>query len=132
MGYIDYCRDCKYHWTLQCKPYSAECEKEKARILTERKDQKAQSKKIRYLQEADEVKVMCAGEAEHIADKIKFVRNIGKLASQTRAGVIEIEYKREGGEELAIIHYKGGHTRLINITADSYTAIVRDIFKYID
>ena len=64
-------------------------------------------------------------------DRATFVRNVGALASQTREGVVSIEYAPEtmNDTELAVIHYKNGHTKLVNIRADSYSAIVRDIFK---
>lgn len=66
-------------------------------------------------------------------DRAAFVRNVGRLAAQTREGVVKVEYSPETATEteLAIIHYKGGTTKEINIRADSYSAIVRDIFKYI-
>lgn len=69
-------------------------------------------------------------EDEQIEDRARFVRNVGRLAAQTREGVKRIDYI--GGElEIARIIYRKGSHQDINITHDSYSAIVRDIFKYI-
>ena len=65
------------------------------------------------------------------ADRRDFVHNVGVLAAQTSRGVRKIEYYNEDGHELAIITYKGGNKKYVNITHDSWTAIVRDIFKHI-
>lgn len=81
---------------------------------------------------ANETSAMFADEEQAQRDRNLFVENVGKLAAQTRAGVEKIERKRTDDEELAVIYYKGGGKRCVNIHADSYTAIVRDIFKYID
>lgn len=81
---------------------------------------------------ANETLAMFANEELAQSDRDQFVRNVGILAAQTRAGVEKIERIRRADEELAAITYKGGAVRYINIHADSYTAIVRDIFKYID
>ena len=66
-----------------------------------------------------------------IADRADFVHNVGFLASQTREGVASIEYapEKENETEYAVIHYKSGATKLVNIRHDSYSAIVQDIFK---
>ena len=80
----------------------------------------------------DENKAMFAGDQASQIDRRHFVDNVGRLAAQTRAGVKKIEYIKNDDEELAKIVYDGGGERFINIHADSYTAIVRDIFKYID
>lgn len=64
-------------------------------------------------------------------DRASFVNNVGALASQTREGVQSIEYspESENETELAIIHYKGGSIKKVNIRHSSYAAIVKDIFK---
>ena len=80
----------------------------------------------------DETKAMFAEESVAAADRRHFIDNVGRLAAQTRAGVVKIEHIVNEDEELAKIVYKGGATRYVNINADSYTAIVRDIFKHID
>lgn len=81
---------------------------------------------------ANETLAMFADEEQAQRDRDLFVQNVGILAAQTRVGVEKIERIRRGNEELAAITYKGGAVRYINIHADSYTAIVRDVFKYID
>lgn len=65
------------------------------------------------------------------ADRRDFVHNVGVLAAQTREGVQKIEYYHKDGIELAIITYKGGSTKKINIAGNSWSAIVRDIFKFL-
>lgn len=81
---------------------------------------------------ANENAAMFYGPDSAAADRALFVENVGQLAAQTRAGVEKIERIAEGDEEYAKITYRGGGERWINIHADSYTAIVRDIFKQID
>ena len=65
------------------------------------------------------------------ADRRDFVHNVGVLAAQTRDGVDHIEYIHEDDQELAKIVFKKGADKFVNITHDSFTAIVRDIFKHI-
>lgn len=82
---------------------------------------------------ANESAAMFYGEDAAAADRSLFVENVGRLAAQTRAGVYKIEREAtKDGEEYAKITYRNGGERWINIHADSYTAIVRDIFKQID
>lgn len=70
-------------------------------------------------------------EAVIYADRRDFVENVGILASQTREGVERIEYIKDDGCELAKIVYKKGKEKYVNINHDSFSAIVRDIFKHI-
>lgn len=70
-------------------------------------------------------------EAVIYADRRDFVENVGILASQTREGVDHIEYVKEDDFELAKIVYRKGKDRYVNINHDSFSAIVRDIFKNI-
>lgn len=65
------------------------------------------------------------------ADRRDFVHNVGVLASQTRERVEKIEYYHKDELELAIITFKGGSTKEVNISHNSWSAIVRDIFKHI-
>lgn len=83
------------------------------------------------LYDCNETKAMFKDDEAALADRADFVRNVGALASQTREGVTSIEYapETENETELAVIHYKSGATKLVNIRANSYSAIVRDIFK---
>lgn len=64
-------------------------------------------------------------------DRSRFVHNVGILAAQTREGVDHIEYISEDDCELAKIVFKRGHEKYVNINHDSFSAIVRDIFKHI-
>ncbi len=69
-------------------------------------------------------------EALILSDRREFVHNVGVLASQTREGVKEIQLLVEGGLEIARIYYKKDNfTRDVNITHDSFSAIVQDIFR---
>lgn len=83
------------------------------------------------LYDCSETKAMFRDEEAAMYDRADFVRNVGALASQTREGVVKIEYapETENETEYAVIHYKNGSTKLVNIRLDSYAAIVRDIFK---
>lgn len=58
------------------------------------------------------------------ADRKLFVRNLGELLSQTRQDVISAELD---DDEIVTVKYVGGGTRKINVMADSYIAIVRDV-----
>lgn len=60
-----------------------------------------------------------------------FVHNVGVLASQTRENVEKITYYHCADTEIATIHYTNGATRDVNISCNSWSAIVRDIFKHI-
>lgn len=68
------------------------------------------------------------------SERRDFVHNVGVLASQTRACVEKITYfhQDQSDLEIATIHYKNGYTKEVNISCNSWTAIVRDIFKNID
>lgn len=83
------------------------------------------------LYDCNETKAMFLDDEGAMLDRADFVRNVGALASQTREGVTSIEYapETENETEYAIIHYKNGLTKRVNIRLDSYSAIVRDIFK---
>lgn len=82
-------------------------------------------------EKADENDLFCAGNyQERIEDRARFVRNAGRLAAQTRAGVKRIDYIGGHPEIVRIVYTKGSH-RDINISHDSYTAIVQDIFRAI-
>ena len=79
---------------------------------------------------ADETETMFADREEMEADRDLFVRNLGWLLSQTRDGVDFCERKKDKDGERVIVHYKyGGGEREIDITADSYAAIIRDVAR---
>lgn len=79
---------------------------------------------------ADETATMFDHYEAQIADRARYVRNVGRLAAQTRQGVKRIDYIG-GVPEIARIIYKKGSHRDINISHDSYSAIVQDIFRAI-
>ena len=61
------------------------------------------------------------------ADKAIFVRNLGWLLSQTREGVRGCRLEQNG--TTAVITYKNGYERKVNINGDSYMAIIKDVAK---
>ena len=63
------------------------------------------------------------------ADRRDFVHNVGVLASQTREGVKRVYLEKLDNEEYAVIEFQDGYQRKVNIYADSYAEIVRDVFK---
>ena len=60
-------------------------------------------------------------------DRRLFVRNLGWLLSQTRCGVVSCELYGDQDREYVIARYDHGGKREIDVTADSYLAIVRDV-----
>ena len=62
-------------------------------------------------------------------DRRLFVRNLGWLLSQTRCGVVSCELYTDQDREYVIAWYDHGGKRDIDVTADSYLAIVRDVAK---
>lgn len=71
--------------------------------------------------------------AAELDDRAAFVRNVGRLAAQTREGVKKIEYipGNDRDCEQAEIIYNGNYSERVNIRHCSYSAIVREIFKHI-
>lgn len=62
-------------------------------------------------------------------DRRLFVRNLGWLLSQTRCGVVSCELYGDQDREYVIVRYDHGGKREIDVTADSYLAIIRDVTK---
>lgn len=62
-------------------------------------------------------------------DRRLFVRNLGWLLSQTRCGVVSCELYEDQGREYVIARYDHGGKREIDVTADSYLAIIKDVTK---
>ena len=62
-------------------------------------------------------------------DRRLFVRNLGWLLSQTRCGVVSCELYGDQDREYVIALYDHGGKREIDVTADSYLAIIRDVTK---
>lgn len=77
---------------------------------------------------ANENMAMFMNEKMAKADRKLFVYNLGELLSQTREEVVSAELD---DNEIVTITYKGGYTREINVMADSYIAIIRDVTKRI-
>ena len=69
----------------------------------------------------------------HDYDKALFVQNLGALLAQTREGVAGCSYShnREAQKETVTIHYTNGHKRDVNVSMDSYLALVRDVAKHV-
>lgn len=69
----------------------------------------------------------------HDYDKALFVQNLGALLAQTREGVAGCSYShnREAEKETVTIHYTNGHKRDVNVSMDSYLALVRDVAKHV-
>ena len=64
-------------------------------------------------------------------DRRLFVRNLGWLLSQTRCGVVSCELYGDQDREYVIARYDHGGKREIDVTADSYLAIVRDVARHV-
>ena len=64
-------------------------------------------------------------------DRRLFVRNLGWLLSQTRCGVVSCELYGDQDREYVIARYDHGGKREIDVTADSYLAIIRDVAKLV-
>lgn len=62
-------------------------------------------------------------------DRRLFVRNLGWPLSQTRCGVVSCELYGDQDREYVIARYDHGGKREIDVTADSYLAIIKDVTK---
>lgn len=62
-------------------------------------------------------------------DRRLFVRNLGWLLSQTRCGVVSCELYGDQDREYVIALYDHVGKREIDVTADSYLAIIKDVTK---
>ncbi len=62
-------------------------------------------------------------------DRRLFVRNLGWLLSQTRCGVVSCELYGDQDRKYVIARYDHGGKREIDVTADSYLAIIKDVTK---
>lgn len=85
-------------------------------------------------EECSEAKAMFLEDAAaELDDRAAFVRNCGRLAAQTREGVKKIEYipGNDHENEYAEIVYNEHYSEYVNISACSYSAIVREIFRHI-
>lgn len=77
---------------------------------------------------ANETSAAFMDEADALADRKTFVKNLGDLLSQTRESVKSCEL--DDGE-IVTVTFNCGATRRVNVNLDSYTAIIRDVVKNI-
>lgn len=75
---------------------------------------------------------MAANESAHMnkdiwLDRARFVRNLGELLSQTREG-IKGAYLDEH-DQVHVIYKRCSRETVINVSCDSYVAIIRDVIK---
>ena len=82
-----------------------------------------------YLNISENISFELEDKAAIFADRQDFVHNVGVLASQTREEVKRVYLEKLDNEEYAVIEFKNGYQRKVNIFADSYVAIVLDVFK---
>jgi hypothetical protein len=76
------------------------------------------------LEKSSEIAMTFASDEDRLEDKAAFVRNIGKVAMQTRTGCIGMQLEN-GGDTVKVNYNRGGFHK-VNIHMDSYAAIMRD------
>lgn len=82
-----------------------------------------------WLTDVSETAAWNMDEVDALVDREAFVHNLGVLLSQTREDVVKCELVDRG--DTVVITFKGGGTRTVNVHADSYAAIIRDVMKYV-
>ena len=82
-----------------------------------------------WLDDVSETKAWNMDEEDALVDREGFVHNLGVLLTQTREDVVKCELIDKG--DTVVITFKGGGTRTVNVHADSYAAIIRDVMKYV-
>lgn len=82
-----------------------------------------------WLDDVSETKAWNMDEEDALVDREGFVHNLGMLLSQTREDVVKCELIDKG--DTVVITFKGGGTRTVNVHADSYAAIIRDVMKQV-
>lgn len=82
-----------------------------------------------WLDAVSETKAWNMDEEDALVDREAFVHNLGVLLSQTREDVVKCELVDRG--DTVVITFKGGGTRAVNVHADSYAAIIRDVMKQV-
>lgn len=79
---------------------------------------------------ADEIQADFMSDEVKLEDRKLFTKNLGCLLSQTREGVIGCELEVVSDyEEYVVITYRGGAQKMVNVSMDSYAAIVKDVIK---
>ena len=76
------------------------------------------------LKPANEIATMFADNREAMQDRKQFVENLGWLLSQSREG-IQSAYLDD--KEIVHVVHRRGREILVNVEADSYMAIIRDV-----
>ena len=76
------------------------------------------------MKRASETMAMFASPADSLADRKQFVTNLGWLLSQTREG---IEFAYLDDKEVVNVVRRRGKELLVNVEANSYMAILRDV-----
>lgn len=82
-----------------------------------------------WLNDVSETAAWNMDEEDALVDREAFVHNLGVLLTQTREDVVKCELIDKG--DTVVITFKGGATRTVNVHADSYAAIIRDVMKYV-
>lgn len=82
-----------------------------------------------WLDDVSETKAWNMDEVDALVDREAFVHNLGVLLTQTREDVVKCELIDRG--DTVVITFKGGGTRTVNVHADSYAAIIRDVMKQV-
>lgn len=82
-----------------------------------------------WLDDVSETKAWNMDEEDALVDREAFVHNLGVLLTQTREDVVKCELIDRG--DTVVITFKGGGTRTVNVHADSYAAIIRDVMKQV-
>lgn len=63
-------------------------------------------------------------------NKEAFVKEFGDLLRKYGVeDVAYLKYERKGDVEVVIITFHGGHQMAVNVSMDSYAAIVRDVMR---
>lgn len=82
-----------------------------------------------WLDDVSETKAWDLDEEDALVDREAFVHNLGVLLTQTREDVVKCELVDRG--DTVVITFKGGGTCTVNVHADSYAAIIRDVMKQV-
>lgn len=82
-----------------------------------------------WLDDVSETKAWNMDEEDALVDREAFVHNLGVLLTQTREDVVKCELIDRG--DTVVITFKGGGKRAVNVHADSYAAIIRDVMKQV-
>lgn len=96
----------------------------KNRIFCKERDNDADH----WLTRASEDLETYVSDVKALAIRKRFVQNLGWLLSQTRDGVLccELEVPAKG-VEYVVIKYLNGSEKRVNVSLDSYAAIIRDV-----